>query len=90
MLRHNASHFDNTDLGEAFCCLNDVDVSNGSPFNAYMWSFHVLVSSVSGSEHARAPTTSAVLDSVPTGVSNQYAMLVPVLFPGHLATQRDP
>ena len=90
LLRRIASHFDTTDPGEAFRRLTNFGVSNDTPFNVYLRSFRLLVSSVSGSERAMAPTASAILECIRTSVSNQYPMLMPALFPGHLATQRDP
>ena len=58
--------------------------------NVYLRSFRVLVPSVSGSERAMAHTASAIPECIRTSVSNQYLMLMPALFPRHLATRPPP
>ena len=50
----------------------------------------MAVSSVTGSEHVLAPSTSTVLELVRRSVMNQYPGLMPTLYPGELATVPTP
>ena len=90
LLRLLADQFDSGDNQESFLRLQSFGVSDGTPFSTYLRAFRLLVSSVSGTERALAPSVSMVLEIVRNSVMKQFPTLSPLLYPGTLATAVTP
>lgn len=60
--------------------LGQFGASNGTLFADYLRPFRLLVSSVTGSERALAPSVSMVLEIVGNSASKQFPSLAPMLY----------
>ena len=84
------THLDRVDTGEGYTRLHSFGVCTGMPFCDFSREFRVLVSAVTESERTLAPGVDVVLEVVRMGVNEQFSSLMPVLYPGLMATSPKP
>ena len=85
-----SAHFDHGDESAAIAKLHSFEVATKTPFADYFRVLRLLIASVTESERVLAPNVEVVLEVARNSVSEQYPGLIPILYPGELATASTP
>ena len=85
-----SAHFDHGDESAAIAKLHSFEVATKTPFADYFRAFRLLIASVTDSGRVLAPSVEAVEEVVRNSVSEEYPGIMPVLYPGELATASKP
>ena len=90
LMRRLMTHFDRVDRGEGYARLQMFGVCTGMPLCDFSREVRVLVSAVTRSERTLAPGVKVVLEVVRMVAIEQFASMMPPLYPGSMATNPKP
>jgi hypothetical protein len=90
LLTDIADYFDRAPRGAALATLQQFGVPSGTPFSSFLRSFRVVVASTVDKGGLLAPPPEMAMELIRIRTAQQYPMLMPILFPGVLATRERP
>ena len=85
-----AVDFDRAPRGAALETLQSFGVPSGTPFWSIMRSFRVVIACTADKGRPLTLSPEMALEVIHIHAAKQYLMLMPVLFPGNLATRKRP
>ena len=85
-----ADYIDHAPRGAALKALQTFGVPSGTPFSSYLRLFMIAVASAANKSGPLALSSEMEMELIRIRTAQQYLMLMPVLFPGNIATRKIP